>query len=137
MIRRDDDIAPPLVISWRALVIVLLILGAIIVGGYSLFQTLDPFAGRQFDRVLWHHYAGNGDSDNPRASMVADIKRDISTGTTRNQVMELLGEPDFEKSRSVFKYNLGMWSGFRIDYDSLDIHFDEYGQVVELRVVQH
>ena len=34
-------------------------------------------------------------------------------------------------------YNLGMWSGFRMDYDFLDIYFDDQGRVVDVLIVQH
>jgi hypothetical protein len=34
-------------------------------------------------------------------------------------------------------YNLGMWSGLRMDYDTLDIYFDNSGRVARALTVQH
>lgn len=34
-------------------------------------------------------------------------------------------------------YTLGMWSGFRIDYDSLDIYFDSNDRVCRVCIIQH
>ncbi len=34
-------------------------------------------------------------------------------------------------------YRLGFWSGFRIDPDSFDIHFDDQGRVARIAIVQH
>ena len=96
-----------------------------------------PFSGRVFDRDVWHAQAGSEDSDNPRASMVHHLKwRYLLPGTSRSTVIQVLGEPDWEKQADVYSYNVGMWSGFRIDYDSLDIHF-RGDTVTHVRCVQH
>ena len=99
---------------------------------------LDPFAGRKFNRYLWHQYSSDDNPDNPRASMVSDLRwQYLDKGMTRTEVKELLGTPDFERRDDLYSYNLGMWSGFRIDYDSLDIHFDSNGRLINVRRVQH
>jgi outer membrane protein assembly factor BamE (lipoprotein component of BamABCDE complex) len=70
--------------------------------------------------------------------MADDLRKNhLYSGMTKKQVLELLGEPDFEKQSHVFKYVLGGWSGFRIDYDSLDIYFDSAGRLTKTRIVQH
>ncbi|MCU0707964.1 MAG: outer membrane protein assembly factor BamE [Pirellula sp.] len=99
---------------------------------------MDPFAGRYFDRELWHRFHEDDDPDNPRASMVTDLQWNyLKKGMTRSDVEELLGTPDFEKRDDVYSYNLGMWSGHRMDYDSLDIHFDADGKLADVRRLQH
>ena len=96
-----------------------------------------PFSGRLFDRDVWIAQTGSESADNPRASMVHDLKwRYLHTGTSREKVVELLGEPDWHKSDELYSYNVGRWSGFRIDYDSLDVVF--VGDfVICVRCVQH
>jgi hypothetical protein len=99
---------------------------------------LDPFAGRSFDRDVWHQFHGKDAPDNPRASMVASLQRSyLHSGLTRDQVVALLGEPDMEKRPEMYEYNLGMWSGFRVDYDGLQVHFDPQGRLIRTQCVQH
>src|SRR5688572_7954485 len=86
------------------------------------------FRGQAFDRNVWHQFHENDEPDNPRYSMVKSLQRSyLHPGLTREQVIELLGEPDVAKSPDMYEYNLGMWSGFRIDYDGLQVHFDSQG----------
>jgi hypothetical protein len=62
--------------------------------------------------------------------MVKSLERSyLHPGLTRQQVIELLGELDMEKSPEMYEYNLGMWSGFRIDYDGPQVHFDSQGRL--------
>jgi hypothetical protein len=61
----------------------------------------------------------------------------LQSGLTRDQVVALLGEPDMEKQPEMYEYNLGMWSGLRIDYDGLRIHFDAQGRLNYVQCVQH
>ena len=117
----------------------LLVFGAAIwlmVSLYALFN--NPFNDSKFDREVWLEFADNDDPDNPRGGMACDVRRIVlSKGKRKAEVLSLLGEPDFAKDEQVFKYNLGMWSGFRIDYDSLDVRFDAHGKAVEVQIVQH
>ena len=96
-----------------------------------------PFSGRLFDQDVWHSQSGSDSADNPRASMVHDLEwRYLHAGMSRAQVVKLLGEPDWHKQPDRYSYNVGMWSGFRIDYDSLDVHFVG-DSLTHVRRVQH
>lgn len=130
----------------RTLLIAVAVVAAALVGVRGCIDWLDPFAGRSFDRELWHRYRNNDDRDNPRGSMVRSLQRwYLEPGMTHEQVVELLGEPDMgqilgdERSNTpqMYEYNLGMWSGFRIDYDGLQIYFDQTGHLTDSQCVQH
>ncbi|WP_138516549.1 hypothetical protein [Rhodoferax bucti] len=72
-----------------------------------------------------------------RGGMAHDIKTNIlRAGQTTHDVEALLGKPDIIKD-SVHQYYLGMCSGLRIDFDSLDIHFNTDGQIEGVYIVQH
>ena len=98
----------------------------------------DPVDDRPFDRTTWHAMHGSWDADNPRGRMVKALRTQLlDSRPTQPQVLDLLGEPEFERRDDLLSYNLGMWSGFRIDYDSLDVHFGSDGRVQDAFVVQH
>lgn len=99
----------------------------------------DPFDDRPFDQVAWLAMRGSWDAEeNPRGRMVVSLRaRLIDSQLSQREVLELLGAPEFENRDGFLSYNLGMWTGFRIDYDSLDIHFGDDGRVSEVLVVQH
>jgi hypothetical protein len=119
--------------------LVVIALAALALFGLRWFNDyLDPFAGRAFDRDLWHEFYESDDPDSPRASMVKSLQRSfLHPGLTHDQVIELLGEPDLAKSSDMYEYNLGMWSGFRMDYDGLQVHFDSQGRLTHAQCVQH
>jgi hypothetical protein len=72
-----------------------------------------------------------------RGGMAHDIKTNIlRSGLIKTEVEGLLGEPDFNKT-DIHEYNLGFCSGFRIDNDTLDVHFDSEGKLAKVYVVQH
>ena len=122
----------------RAFIVLVAVVVVAFAGIRSCNNRLDPFSGRTFDRELWHHFHENDDPDNPRASMVASLKsKHLRPGLSRQQVTNLLGEPDVAKTPEMYEYNLGMWSGFRIDYDGLQIYFDAQGQLTRVQRVQH
>ena len=103
---------------------------------YPVFE--NRFDDRTFDKELWRTYLHSIDSDNPRGNMADDLRKNhLQRGMAKQEVLDLLGEPDFDKQAHVFKYNLGMWSGTRIDYDSLDIQFDSSGRLIRTAIVQH
>jgi len=56
---------------------------------------------------------------------------------SKSEVIQLLGTPDLKEEDNFLSYNLGMWSGFRMDYDSLDLKFSKNGTLVEYYRVQH
>jgi outer membrane protein assembly factor BamE (lipoprotein component of BamABCDE complex) len=103
---------------------------------YPVFE--NRFDDGTFDRELWHTYHQSMDRDNPRGNMADDLRENhLRQGMKKDEVIALLGEPDFDEQTHVFKYTLGMWSGTRIDYDSLDIEFDLSGRLVKTSIVQH
>jgi hypothetical protein len=111
-------------------------------GGFLLFLRFfifqNPFDDQRFNQSLWAAYSGSTDPHNPRGQMYEDLtKQNLKKGMSKQDILALLGEPDFSKEDTVFKYNLGAWSGFRIDYDSLDIEFDQDGKVKAFYRVQH
>lgn len=70
--------------------------------------------------------------------MIGDLSKELMhRRPSRTEVVEWLGEPDFRNEPRLMSYNLGMWSGLRMDFDSLDIEFDEAGRVRHVRSVQH
>jgi hypothetical protein len=104
-----------------------------------------PFHGRALDRGIWDE-ALKDDSNHmssPRCEMAKELQgRLVREKSTRAEVVALLGEPEdmskADKQRLHFlSYTLGMCSGFRVDYDSLDIHFDENDRVKRVCIVQH
>jgi hypothetical protein len=118
------------------LVVAVVVILSLIILLYPIWH--NPFNDRTFEEEIWHAYHNSLDSDNPRGNMADDLRKNhLRRGMTKEQVIELLGEPDFEKSSKVLKYNLGMWSGIGFDYDSLDIYFDSAGSLTETRIVQH
>jgi hypothetical protein len=106
-----------------------------------------PFDENDFDRTTWLGMAGDMDPDNPRGGMAAALIEKLeSKKLPREAVLELLGPPDYPCSAlrypagpvdTCLSYNLGMWSGFRIDYDTLDIYFNAENRVVRALTVQH
>ena len=98
----------------------------------------DPFSGRNFDRAVWMEFANDYVDDNPSGAMVQDIQqRHLVTGMSRAEVIELLGEPESVYQNGDFSYIVGMWSGFRIDHDGLEIYFDQHGKLTDSACVQY
>lgn len=78
------------------------------------------------------------DPDNPRGKMYEDLVENyLRKGMTKAQVVALLGESDLVTKPEIISYNLGMWSGMRIDYDSLDLVFSNDGKLTKYYRVQH
>jgi hypothetical protein len=98
----------------------------------------DPFDDRTFDQTVWLQQRNASTRDNPRGLMAHDLATLIETKhLTRAEVIALLGEPDARSSEEVFSYHIGMWSGFRMDDDTFDVHFDSSGHVDDAKVIQH
>ena len=103
---------------------------------YPLFN--DPFNDRAFDQALWHNHHNDTSQDNPRGKMAHHLATVLETQRmTRGEVLTLLGQPDAPTEGNMLSYELGMWSGFRIDNDTFDIHFDTADRVIDATVVQH
>lgn len=125
------------------------ILAGIIVFLYALFWVFaffvvfnnpldNPFNNKDFDKTTWAQFDNNYDPDNPRGKMYEDlIENHLSKGMSKEEVINLLGKPDFESEEYFLSYNLGMWSGGRMDYDSLDLKFNRDGKLSEFYRVQH
>ena len=65
------------------------------------------------------------------------VDNHLEKGMSKQQVVDLLGQPDLKNESLLFSYNLGMWSGFRMDYDSLDLVFNSSGNLEKFYRVQH
>jgi len=116
----------------------LLVIGVATLFFYSYFFIDSPFDDKKFDKQVWLKFEKVYDMDNPRGQMVSDlIDNFLKKGMNKQEVVKILGKPDFEKSENVFKYNLGMWSGYRVDCDSLDIEFDKTNRLKKIYTVQH
>ena len=104
---------------------------------YWLFKG-GVFSTAAFDSTEWHVKQTNAtDWSCFRGGMANDIKnRILKSGLPRADVKGLLGQPDVEKPGK-FEYNLGMCSGLRIDFDSLNVYFNESGVVESVSIVQH
>ena len=72
-----------------------------------------------------------------RGGMAADIQANVlHVGQSRAEVENLLGSPETSE-RAYYQYFLGMCSRFQIDFDTLDVHFDEGGKLKRVSIVQH
>lgn len=117
-------------------------LTALVAGGFWLASELmplfdDPYDNRPFSQSIWLAHHNDWDANNPRGEMVKDLtNRLIREKPLRAEVLELLGEPEYSTSDNRLSYNIGAWHFIRIDYDSLDIHFDESLHVTKVEVVQ-
>ena len=99
---------------------------------------LSPFDDLEFDSAVWKQHPGETDWKSPRGRMYEDIERRLErTAPTREEVLELLGEPYREDEHGTLEYSLGAWSGFRIDFDSMYVGFSPDGRVSGVYRVQH
>ncbi len=96
------------------------------------------FRTSNFNEVEWKSLSKTtDDSSCYRGGMAHDIKTNIlRAGLTKTEVERLLGAPDFNRD-DISEYSLGMCSGLRIDFDTLDVHFNPEGRLVKVQVVQH
>ena len=116
--------------------IVLALLLPIIIYKFFLFPNI--WNDLTFNENHWKQFHNSRESDNPRGKMYEDLRSKLlDRRPPKEVVLQMLGEPDFSKEDSFLSYNLGMWSGFRVDYDSIDIYFDENGVVMDVKRVQH
>jgi len=118
----------------------LIVIGAVAALVPLFLYTLpdDPFSGRSFDRKIWLEFADDYVDDNPRASMIRDLQKEhLQVGMSRTEIIELLGEPETKFENSDFSYIVGMWSGFRMDHDGLELYFDQNGNLTDSARVQY
>jgi hypothetical protein len=96
------------------------------------------FRTSSFNEAEWKSLKRKtADSSCYRGGMAHDLKTNIlRSGITKAEVEKLLGEPDSNKA-AAHEYLLGMCSGLRIDFDTLDIQFDSEDRLVNVKVVQH
>jgi hypothetical protein len=72
-----------------------------------------------------------------RGGMANDLKgRVLLPGMSRESVERLLGNSIGNKANEL-EYDLGMCSGLRIDFDSLNVYFDERGELARVAIIQH
>lgn len=92
----------------------------------------------RFDAIEWRALQKKSDDFSCyRGGMANDIQMNVlRVGQTSNEVHGLLGRPDSVRD-GVDGYFLGMCSGLRIDFDSLDIHFDNNNRLTLVQIVQH
>ncbi|MGV8894154.1 MAG: hypothetical protein ACOH2K_14670 [Burkholderiaceae bacterium] len=126
---------------WRAgkyAFVTLLIVAAAYVGWlYWLFKG-GVFSTSNFESSAWHaKETPETDSSCFRGGMANDLKNKVlKRGASRSSVEQLLGTPSRSKPSEI-QYYLGFCSGLRIDVDSLNIHFNERGQLTSVSIVQH
>ncbi len=122
-----------------AIILGILILAVGSLYGYLHFVVFDnPFNNKKFNQQTWKQFDNNDDPDNPRGEMYEDLQKHyLKKGMGKNEVITLLGAPDIKHEKNLFSYNIGMWSGFRIDYDSLDIEFNDKNNLTSITRVQH
>ncbi len=120
-----------------------IVLACMVIWSLSCFilDLRDPngsFDNKKFNQEVWLQYHDDWEAKNPRGNMIRDIElKYLKQGMIREDVLELLGPPDLQQTDQLLSYNIGMWSGFRMDYDSFDLYFDESGKLQRSVIVQH
>lgn len=73
--------------------------------------------------------------------MIDDLRANhLRLGMTQGETLELLGPADADSEHAQLSYLVGMYSGMRVDFDTLDLHFDgptKSNRIVKIVVVQH
>lgn len=107
-------------------------------------EMLDYRNKADFDRTKWREAPNcvpdGCESACIRGAMVRDLqRRHLIPGTPRSEVMTLLGDAKTRhtNNQKFIDYDLGMCSGFRMDFDSLVILFDGDDRVVRSWTEQH
>lgn len=117
----------------------LFVVAALGIVSFSWWMHSHVFSISKFDPVIWFAPASNEtESSCYRGGMAHDIiDRLLNGNMTNRQVESLLGKPEEGSLPSHYTYTLGMCSGFRFDYDTLDIYFNDKGTYVHATIIQH
>jgi hypothetical protein len=115
----------------KILSLLVVILSIFLVGSYYYIFAVKPFSETPFNRGIWFSAVGKTDSEQfkydrecARGAMYADLKKNhLKPEMSKDDVKTLLGKPESENPYCL-SYNLGMCSGFKMDYDSLYICFE-------------
>ena len=122
----------------KALKILAMVSIFFIVGFIGLvFFHNSPYDDKKFNQMVWKEYYQSKLTKNLRGPMVRDLEKNIlHEGMKQEDVINLLGEPDYYKSGNIFKYSIGAWSGYGVDYESLDIYFKD-GKIIKNKITIH
>ncbi len=96
------------------------------------------FKTSRFDEHEWKSLnRKTSDSSCYRGGMAHDLQTNVlRTGQPQGEIEKLIGKADFSREM-VDSYFLGMCSGLRIDFDTLDVHFNAEGKLTSVHIVQH
>lgn len=101
----------------------------------------NPFDDQKFDGSTWKAEHALQSSNSVRGRMIDDLRANhLRLGMTQAEVLELLGPTDAESEYAQLSYLVGMYSGMRMDFDTLDLHFDgatKSNRLVKIVIVQH
>ena len=124
-------------VAWILLASALVFVVACVGWLYWLFNG-GIFRTSGFDEAAWKSMSRKtSDSSCYRGGMAHDITTNVlRVGLPRAEVERLLGVPDYKRANT-YAYFLGMCSGLRMDFDTLDVYFDPEGGVMKTSVVQH
>jgi len=107
-------------------------------------ESLDYRNRAEFDATVWRNPPGCGsngcDVDCVRGQMVRDLTRSyLRLGMSRSDVIALLGnpQPGSLPVKTSLSYDLGMCSGFRMDYDALVLSFNDRDALIDIRTKHH
>jgi hypothetical protein len=134
-----------IVLGLGILLVLILLFGAGLFYYYFLMPWyMAPGFNHPFDAQQWQKEKGNTKQDNPRGRMVRSLLRSHTlNGKSKEEIITLLGQPDWTSSNDIpltkvqeFDYEVGWYSGFRIDPDYLAIYFDKDGKVIKYAVQQ-
>jgi len=124
------------------IVAILLGLGALIAAGlfgYLYFVVLDnPFDNKEFNRELWIDFHDRDELPNPRGEMLEDLTNNhLHKGMKKEEVINLLGLPDYIVEDNLIRYELGLWAGFNVNTVYLHIEFSSADIATNIYTVQH
>ena len=94
--------------------------------------TNNPFDDWWFEEKLWKAQSNSDTMENSRGKMAYDLRhRVLKPKMTKKQILKLLGPPDAGQRDGLMSYNLGSWSGFRMDPDIFEIELDKSDRLIK------